>query len=423
MSEDSLSTLENDLQELSQSLESLPSVDEPPKTTLNILHQARLEDHWNSLLRYFLDPNEPHGLGPDLLEAVLNPSLSDDEMEFDKMSLEEARVKSEVQTSEGNRADIVVYLEKDWFVWFELKVGSGERKNQTTDYVNDKKVAGMPKKEFEEGFYVFISKEGGASSNADEFIDMSWEELAEVMKEVLVDSDGGYTARGKAQLEDFRDTIRSVTGMSDTESERIQEEKMKLYAEYHDEIAELENAFEKVKEREQDRWHNKFVEEFKPNGWSEEWNCVPNRHGRIYRDEWWLDEDGNYTDNLHFRIYFQHISVRRSSTFREGGFLFRTITPKQAPNEYRDEVKRLFNNEYQDEIKEAVEETGKDINYNISGRKNRTKYYYDFDPTQGVDEFYRTLREAFEDHYELADIISRVHKTAVEEVTDGELSP
>jgi len=55
--------LDDRLRELRISLEAIPEVPEPPKSTFRILGSTRSEQHWNTFLAYFLDPTQPHGFG------------------------------------------------------------------------------------------------------------------------------------------------------------------------------------------------------------------------------------------------------------------------------------------------------------------------------------------------------------------------
>jgi hypothetical protein len=420
-----IEALRENMREMSEKLDALPSVDEKPKTALEILERNKRENYWNSLLRYFLDPNEPHGMGTDLLEATLN-RVPEEQFYFDGLELEDANVISEAQTEDG-RPDIVVYTEGDWLVLFELKVESGERTNQTEKYAESDEVAGMEKDDFEEGCtYVFLSKRDSSDASADEFVDMCWLDVIGAIDEVLTNSRGSYTAKATAQLNDFRDSIKSVIRMTNKEDQRILEEKTKLYAEHYEDIEKLEDALDRTRKREKDRWYERLVEEFEPEGWTDEWNCYPSKWGQIYRDDWWLDENGNQTDNwgeltyfVHFRSLFWH---ERHETFSEGKFQFNTITNNDADDDYRSEFRQLLNNKYRDEIKEIVQDLDKNINYKKSGDKTRTEYNYTFDATEGPDGFYETLSEAVEEHLKLAPIITEVHETAVERVTDGEIT-
>ncbi len=419
-----IEVLREDLREMSEALGALPSVDEKPKTTLEILERKKRENYWNSLLRYFLDPAEPHGLGKDLLEKILN-RVPQEEFYFDEIELENPKVISEAQTEDG-RPDIVVYIEGEWLVVFELKVETGERTNQTKKYAESDKVAGMEKDDFEERCsYVFLSKHDSPDASADEFVDMSWCEVVEAINEILTNSKGSYTAKATAQLNDFRDSIRSVIRMTDAEDQRIIEEKTKLYAEYHDDVEELEDALNRTREQEKDRWYERLVEEFEPDGWNDKWNCYSSKWGQIYRDDWWLDENGNQTDDWSELTYFVHFRSlfwkERYETFSKGGFEFNTFVNSNADDDYQSEFKQLFNNEYYNEIKSMVQECDKNIEHKKKGNKTRTKYYYTFDATEGPDAFYETLSKAVEDHLELAPIITEVHETAVERVTDDEI--
>jgi len=338
-----IDALRENMQEMSEKLDTLPSVDEKPKTALEILERREREDYWKSLLTYFLNPNEPHGMSADLLEEVLNQLPL--EISFDSLELEDAKVVSEPQMDEG-RADIAVYIEGEWFILFELKVGSVEGKKQTVKYVESNTVDGIRKEEFrgEGEFYVFVSRD--RSSQADEFVDITWRHITDAINEVLTNSEGRYTAKGTAQLNDFRDSIRDIIEMDNTESQRIQEEKMKIFADYHSEIELLKDGFEETVERVQNEWDDRLLGgKFKPNGWGTEWHCRGGEGGNIYQDGWWLDEDGERTndfDSLRYMVRFQPYVWNIRDILKKGEFKFRTSTYNVASDNYRDKMKYLF---------------------------------------------------------------------------------
>ncbi len=89
--------LENDLQEIENQIS---DVDRPPATTLDILGAAKRERYWEALLVYFLNPDNPHGFGTDVLAAFLN-ALSDHEgtsLSPRLYNLERVTVQSQVPT-------------------------------------------------------------------------------------------------------------------------------------------------------------------------------------------------------------------------------------------------------------------------------------------------------------------------------------
>jgi len=424
MSEAELSEIEERMRKMAEELDALPSVDETPKTTLGIIGRGEEENYWNSILRYFLDPNEPHGLDAELLKEVLNRIPFEKEFSFNKRELEDAQVVSEPQMEHG-RADIAVYVEDEWFVLFELKVGSGEGENQTRKYADSDEVDGIPKDDFDPSkFYVFVSK-SGKPSEADDFVDISWKSVVDATDEILTSSKGRYPTKTTAQLMDFKDSIDRVITMTDPEDQRIQEEKTKTYAQYSEDIDTLKTAVKKTREREVDRWYDRFVNEFKPEGWTEDWNCRRSKWGQIYRDDWWLDENGKQTKDWSDLTYFVHFRSlfwkEKYETFSKGDFQFNTMVNNSADDEYRHEFKRLCNNKYRSDLKEIISELDRNIELK-RGIKNHTEYIYTFDATKGTDEFYKTLRTAFEDHVKLAPVITEVHQTAVENVTDGEIT-
>ena len=157
----------------------IEQVSAPPKTTLEILEKHYDEDHWNRLLRYFLDSKEPHGFD----EAVLLQFLElveerCDGFHFDRYAVDEVDVQREVVTPNDNRADIIITYEQEWFIWIEMKVRSREGTNQTNRYVEDDYIGETLKSTFDEAnrFYVYLAPDR-STADADAFVNLDWTTL------------------------------------------------------------------------------------------------------------------------------------------------------------------------------------------------------------------------------------------------------
>lgn len=140
--------IQNRLRKLRTSLEALPEVSEPPKQTLRILGSMRAEQKWNTLLKYFIDPSQPHGFGVDLLKSFLNKANEEADLgiEYYHRDFETVSIDTEITSPQNNRFDIAVRVPGEWFVWIESKVDASEGDRQTQRYVEDTHI-GNEKKE------------------------------------------------------------------------------------------------------------------------------------------------------------------------------------------------------------------------------------------------------------------------------------
>lgn len=408
--------LRTQLEDFATTVQAVPEVDEPPKTTLEVLDRRPRETYWISWLQYLLDPSQPHGFNTTILDVVLKlVTKGSEDAELEYQSPDDIVVKSEVGGSHGNRLDLLVALLEEWAVCCELKVTSGERDGQTRDYYRD---SDLPPSDLsvppDSEYYVYISKADQPDASAEAFQDVSWQELVNAFGDVLLSIQGDATERGMAQLRDFRDTITREVSMTEQEYSERQREKMELYLKYHDEIQQARDAFEDIHDREKERWTERFLEEYRPDTWSDEWNCEHSKRGLIYRDDWRLDANRTPVDDRDaavYRLEFQHF-LRKRSTFTDGRLRVRVYTSRHGvPNTYREAIKELTNNEYYDELADIRQQYGIE---HVAGKKVHAEKYYSFDPTGGPDVAYETLAQAFEEFIELAPILTEIHEQALD---------
>lgn len=131
--------LDERFRELRLSLEAIPEIPEPPKSTLRILGTTRSEQRWNRFLAYFLDPSEPHGFDADLLRSFLEMVQRETEtdLEYFNRELQEIQVDTELTSPQNNRLDIAIRAPGSWFIWAESKVDASEGRQQTERYIED----------------------------------------------------------------------------------------------------------------------------------------------------------------------------------------------------------------------------------------------------------------------------------------------
>lgn len=249
--------VDEQLEEFERQLSMLPQTKQPPPTTLQVLGRANRERDWQRLLFHLLSANESHGLDHNLLEHFLVGLEQHDSLDFSfsRLDLDSVQVAREIPTEQG-RPDLVVWLEEDWFVLFELKVSAAEGDDQTERYANidsfDQINVEVDSVDDERRHYVYLAPESADGPSHSDFEHVSWEWVADRLQSFLHDGYGAYPTRTTAQIEDFADTIRSELTM--TEYQQNQREKMALYVQYNEAISEAESAFEEVWNDFEDEW-------------------------------------------------------------------------------------------------------------------------------------------------------------------------
>lgn len=286
--------IETQLNELSRRLKALPEVAEPPPTTLQVLGRGRREGYWQRLLVHFLTPDEPHGLGTDVLECFLRAveNHPDLDFEFSRLDLEEVEIESEVSTERG-RPDLIIWSGEEWFLCIELKIDSGEGDDQTQRYVDVDSFADIDvaKQDIPTSghHYLYLAPEDAPAPEATEFTVMPWQSISSAFRSFLQDTQGEYPFRTTVQLNDFVDTIRTELTM--TEYKENRSEKVELAIEHYESINEVLGALEEFCDDLKQRWPDWFLEQ-SPEGWDDTWNTSRTRtYIHVYRDNWVVDRD------------------------------------------------------------------------------------------------------------------------------------
>lgn len=416
--------LEDKFRELRRSLDAIPEVTEPPKNILRILGHARTERKWNTLLAYFLDPSQPHGFGSYLLTELLDTieNETDEDIGYIHRDIEQVEVDTEVISPQGNRPDIVIRVPQEWFVCIESKVEAPEKK--THKYIEDTHIGNEEKNIYPEdgAYYIFLSKASAYDSTTDGFEDLYWRHVVEAFSEELKLSHGKYPERSVSQLNDFLSTITEVTKMGDDDFTETQKEKVQILAEYRDDIDELFDATNSLRERTIEEWTELFRNQVDEELWTEDWNTHPDKWGNIYKHGWYLDGDLNPTTDIQetkgndgIRLHFQHL-IRKKRSFLEGELTY--ILCCNVRVKVRDEFYRLFTSDrWQKEIEPILDK------HDITNRKNKSEYTrkkYDVDQSRLPESYFETLTTAFEEHLELAEVVDEIIAEARENVKGSE---
>jgi len=262
----SKSDLKRELKALSHKWNGITDVPGTPRSVMSVIEyslgsQRKAEIYTNRLLRYFLDPEEPHGMGDDFLRMFLD-ALHDgcgfDENSYDLSNVEvddqvQLQRISDDETASAGYVDLVVESPNEWFLMVEIKFSAGENNlrgeglSQTETYYEASHVDSVPKDDYESGgYYVYLHPRDEPPSNEDEFTNWTWNELVEdVLNRLAAENSPRYPQRTASQLHEFADDIQEITGM--TERQENEREKVELYLEHYNAIKDVTDTFD-------DRW-------------------------------------------------------------------------------------------------------------------------------------------------------------------------
>lgn len=415
--ETTVTRVEERLIDLRSKVDPIPSPTPPPRTTLQIQRRADVERAWQNYLGYFLDPFRHHGLGNDALDQFLSGLSSQASGHLPSHVSGEVEVVTEPTSEIGNRPDLIIRDPGRFFVCCELKLYSDETGNQTHRYVEDKQVGGVPKDDFptEGHHYVYVKRRGSQNAIADPFLNVTWREVREWLSALLLDGRGRYPSRTTAQLSDFLDTIQQ--DMTDDLHLRTKQKKMELYFEHIDAIEEARSGLETIHEHERQNWRRRFLEEYLPDTWTEDWHCNPNMYGQFYRSEWRQD-DGLKRSGSKVKMHFVHL-IRNIESFEEGRLTVELRWPG-GENKYKDRFKNLFTSDhFADRIDPALGEHDITKAPNTTRKNPRlTRKEYDVSRSDLPGSYYETLSTAVKEHQQLAPAINKVLETAIKEVDE-----
>lgn len=283
--------LESELQSLSEEWEHVTEIPQNPRTTLQVIEytldsRRKAEEYVNRLLRYYLDPENPHGMGTEFLRAFLEGLPEETGFDQPVHDLSRVAVDDQVRVygwndvstngvdegaggidessssndeSESNEddsvgiVDLVVEVPDDWFLLVELKFFAGENNltgdgpSQTEWYSGATTVGNREKSAYEsDGYYLFVRPESEATAKEPEFANWSWRKFDEEVLEPFIRENGPrIPARTVEQLREFRDDIQNITGMSDYQAD--ERRKVELFLEHYEAITDVTSTFD-------DRW-------------------------------------------------------------------------------------------------------------------------------------------------------------------------
>lgn len=257
-----------------QRWEEITDIPEVPRSTMDVIEyglgsQRRAEVYVNRLLCYLLDPDQPHQMGADFLEAFLNGLPSACDFEEDTYDLSDVRVSQQVpvwaapnRTRDPNASpgylDLLLDVPNEWFLLIELKFSATETGTEfycTASQFDDRLVS-----EYESGrYYLYMHEADRPKASGDCFVNVTWQTfLSNVLDPFLAKQTPRYPQRTVTQLHDLRDDIQQITGMSNqSTSDR---EKVALYLEHVDAISDVTETFEDEWNDYSRRWGQEITE-------------------------------------------------------------------------------------------------------------------------------------------------------------------
>lgn len=406
--------VKDQLSSLETAIDKIPSIEPPPKTTLQLQGRADVEGAWQNYLQYFLDPDTNHGLGTEVLVQFLRGLDSVAKEDLTTRVSGDVVVEDEVSSPNGNRPDIVIQEPGNFFVCCELKLYSSEGQNQTQRYVDDNYLGTVLKQQFPEHghHYVYIRRTGHPPAEAPEFVNITWKQVYEWLKPLVITNQGRYPTRTTAQLTDFFDTIQQ--DMTQDEHIETAQEKMRLYFNHEDAIREAREGLESVYEYEEENWRRRFIEGYLPENWSEDWHTNPSRYGQFYHSKW--RQDGELSlDDTEIRLHFVHL-IRNKESFTDGKLTVQLRMPDGG--QYRDRFEELFMSErFADDLDSVLGkydiDKGSGIGYDNPRLTGKT---YSVVKSELPESYYEILQQAAKEHIEAVPVINEVLDTAIEEV-------
>lgn len=295
-----------------------------PKGIYSILQGPR-ERKYQYTLKYFLNPQNPHGFGHAVLETFLT-CIGVREYNLAGQHIE---IDDEVQTADDNsdrRIDLIICGgsaladHPDWAVFVELKVGADEGRQQTTAYATAETwnfdwfgSNEISTDRLNDRTYVYV-KRRAAEKPADHtgtFDPISWAEIVTQFETDLQGELFEYPTRSVIQVTDFMNSLRETEGMDTSFDTDELNERLNLYFEYRELIQQVEKAnsqfehdFEDLSAYLVDSWVPELSNtyDFEASGWE----TVPHGNAKYQkiRPEYWGQDPLNQSSTI--ELFYRH---------------------------------------------------------------------------------------------------------------------
>lgn len=310
---DSKEELSRTLSDIEARWKDITATPTPPRSLMNVIQyglgdKKRGEVYVTRLLRYLLDPSEPHGMDTRFLKAFLDGFSDQFVFEEPVYDLSDVRVRDEVwirmekddqdsdssndsdgtdgdseDDSDGTtdeddaedddmmpsgRVDLAIDKPGKWFLLIELKFSAeennlaGEGLSQTEFYRDATHIDDTPKSDYENDHYYLYLHKSDADTAEDEqaFVNWTWENVTtEVVKPFINTEGASIPHRTFVQLNELQDDIKEFTDM--TAEKPNTEEKVELYLDNYTVLNDLQQTFEARWTEFTGEWHSNLAAE------------------------------------------------------------------------------------------------------------------------------------------------------------------
>ncbi|MXR52599.1 hypothetical protein GRX03_13410 [Halovenus sp. WSH3] len=422
--------------------------------------QQKAEVYINRLFAYFLDPEQPHRMNSEFLRAFLNGLPDACGFEEDIHDLSDVVVDDQVRLTEqvggetlsSGFVDLAVQVPNEWFLLVELKFSAED--TQTEFYRQDvTHIDGVPKDDYESGaYYLYLHQNDRPDANDPEFSNWTWTAFVEtVLTNFIVNNAPRYPQRTVVQLHEFVDDIRSITGMSDPTDDV--DEKVELYLDHYDAIADVTDTFENQWETFSHNWPSRLSDrlvtadegsirsesdyhvlfECANDAIGDWWfRSTSSDWGMIFKHGWWRHTD-DLTDVLHgrpddrndARSGFHHrLENDRETAIRDNTLTLYFRNMGANDQSFIDAVSEHF-----DERADAIDAALPDAASRTENKRNMISAEYDIVPDEHSDFFaayVAALERGFSDlvveNPDLIAILDDTYTGAVAEVYNTQIT-
>lgn len=358
------------LEELATSIEQLPTLANPPDTTLSILGEARTEAYWEALLEYFLDPEAPHGFDTDVLEAFLTAVSEKSECSLTPRAyqLSEAQIASQVGADDGV-PDILLWVADEWFCCIELKAHSGESDDQTIRYANSTTLGPLHVPDFSKmnRHYIYLAPSSKPDPASEDFAKLDWESVIPFISDMLSTGRGRYPSKSRAQLADFIDTLEDELAMTDYK--KYEREKVELAIEYGPEIQEVKSALQDFVGQELNSWQEDFLASA-PDNWDAD--LGGRVYPRLFHQNWLFDNTGHIDTTEEANLILNYVSKIDEESLLNGNL---SIEFKRRSS-YDDRLEeKAYDRLYSEEIQSQLRSLADDHNLTLFDRQDSVQVF------------------------------------------------
>jgi hypothetical protein len=438
-----------DTEELEDFIEQYMELDraaQRPEGIFSILPGSR-EANYQYTLKYFLDPQKPHGFGYTLLETFFDCI---DFHEFN-LSSQHIEIDDEVGIEDVNsdgRIDLVITGGNSlsdhprWAVFLELKVGAEEGQGQTTKYADTKNwnfswfdSDEMIVDRLDETKYLYVKRDNASPPNdkTGTFDSVAWSDIVESFETQIREEIFDYPNRSVIQFTDFIQSLKETENMDSSIDEDELNERLNLYFQHRDLIQQIQKAnsqfesdFENLSTFLKNNWESKLLDKYNFEGSG--WKTSPSTNAKFQGllPEYWDQDPLNQSSTI--KLYFRHSPT--TDSLRNRAFTFRLRLPpsrnvhteqQQNNKSFNDVFTEKCTTEYETQLTDALAQIGADDGGIRMGSASALAVKtYDLDPQNVAASYFSQLDTAVEefctDNTDLLKIINDVFEDSYREV-------